>query len=91
MLKTAKELLNYTKSEEDHAEVIVREIADAGTNLIVVGGSISDIILHYVEKYKMMIIRVMSKFELRRIAKAINATALVLIIYYFTFKAIKLF
>lgn len=45
--------------------------------MIVVGGSISDICLHYVEKYKMMIVRVMSKFELRRLSRALGATALV--------------
>jgi len=43
--------MNYTKSEEDHAESIIRSIADTGVNLVVVGGSISDICLHYCEKY----------------------------------------
>lgn len=51
-------------------------MADAGVNLIVVGGSISDLMLHYIEKYKMMIVRIMSKFELKRIATSIGATAL---------------
>jgi T-complex protein 1 subunit theta len=32
--------------------------------------------LHYIEKYKMMVVRIMSKFELKRICKAIGATAL---------------
>jgi len=33
LLKTAKELMNYTKSEEEHAEKVIRSIADSG-NLI---------------------------------------------------------
>ena len=33
--------------------------------------------LHYLEKYKILLLKITSKFELRRICKAINATALV--------------
>ncbi len=77
LIKNADELLNYTKSEEEHAEKIIKSIADAGVNVIVSGGSVSDICLHYIEKYKMMCVRVLSKFELRRICKCLGATALV--------------
>jgi T-complex protein 1 subunit theta len=68
--------MNYTKSEEEHAEKVIRSIADVGVNLIVVGGSISDICLHYAEKFGLMVVRVMSKFELRRLCKCLSATAL---------------
>ncbi|EGR34619.1 hypothetical protein IMG5_005740 [Ichthyophthirius multifiliis] len=74
LIKNANELLNYTKSEEKHAENIVKRIADAGINLIIAGGSISEIVLHYIEKYKMMIVKVQSKFELKRICKALGAS-----------------
>nr|AAD34470.1 chaperonin-containing-TCP1 theta subunit [Tetrahymena pyriformis] len=73
LIQNAKELLNYTKSEESHAESIVKKIADSGINLIIAGGSISEIVLHYVEKYKMMIVKCQSKFELKRICKALGA------------------
>ena len=33
--------------------------------------------LHYLEKYKILLLKITSKFELRRICRAINATALV--------------
>ena len=72
LIKNAKELMNYTKSEEEHAESIVKEIADKGVNVIVAGGSISEIMMHYVEKYKMMVVRIMSKFELRRISRCLG-------------------
>lgn len=68
-------MLNYTKSEESHAEAFIKKIADAGANLIVVGGSISELILHFVEKYKMMIVKLTSKHELRRLTKALNGVA----------------
>lgn len=34
----------------------------------------SEIVLHYVEKYKMMLVKVASKFELKRICKALGAS-----------------
>lgn len=76
MLKSAKELMNYTKSEEEHAEKVIRSIADSGANMIVVGGSISDICLHYAEKFKLMVVKVQSKFELRRLCKCLDAMPL---------------
>ncbi len=45
---------------------------DAGVNVIVAGGSVSEIMLHYIEKYRMMILKVTSKFELKRICKVIG-------------------
>lgn len=40
-------------------------------NVVVVGGNITEIMKHYLEKYKVMIIRIMSKWELRRLAKSL--------------------
>lgn len=37
----------------------------------------SEIAVHFFEKYKIMAIRIMSKFELKRIARAVNATPIV--------------
>lgn len=74
LIKNATELKNYTKSEEELAEKLVKQIAEAGVNCIVVGGSIAELVLHYVEKYRMMIIKVTSKFELRRLCKALGAS-----------------
>ena len=54
LLKKASELENYTKSEEDHLEEIVKSIADKGIKCVVLGASVSDVALHYLEKYGMM-------------------------------------
>lgn len=59
------------------AESAVKNIADANVNVVVTGGTISDIMLHYIEKYKIMCIRLTSKFELRRLCKCLGATPLV--------------
>jgi len=69
-------LKDYTKGEEDHVESIIKQIADSGVNVVIAGQSITEISKHYLEKYKIMIVRIMSKFELKRLAKAINARIL---------------
>ena len=76
LIKNADDLMNYTKGEEDHAEAIVKSIAESGVKVVVCGGSVSDIMLHYMEKYKLMVVKVMSKFELRRLARCVGAIQL---------------
>jgi len=58
------------------AEKLVRRIADSGVNLVVSGGSVSEIVLHFLEKYKIMVVRLTSKFELKRLCKALGASPL---------------
>lgn len=77
LIKSAEELLNYNKSEEEIAQKFVKAIADAGINCVIAGGSISDIVLHYLEKYRIMTTKVTSKFELRRLCKALGAATMV--------------
>ena len=77
VFKTADELLNYTKSEEDNMERIIKEIVDSGVKCVITGGAISNLAIHYLDKYGIMAFRTMSKFELRRIARSIGATLLV--------------
>mmetsp|Transcript_21450 Transcript_21450/g.20618 ORF Transcript_21450/g.20618 Transcript_21450/m.20618 type:complete len:503 (+) Transcript_21450:137-1645(+) len=77
LLKNADDLLNYTKGEEDQMEVFVKGLAEAGINVVVGSGSVSEVSLHFFEKYKIFVLKIMSKFELKRIAKATGAQAIV--------------
>lgn len=54
----------------------IKAIADAGVTVIVAGGKFGDMALHYLNKYKIMGVRLMSKFDLRRLCKSVSATAL---------------
>ena len=54
----------------------IAAIAATGVKVIVSGGKIGDLCLHYLNKYNIMGVRLNSKFDLRRLCKAINATAL---------------
>lgn len=76
LLKNADELLNYTKSEEDHMESIIKGIVNSGVKCVVVGGTVSDMAMHYLDNYNIMVLRILSKFEIRRICKSLGATLL---------------
>lgn len=73
----AEELEGYTKSEEDRFEKIIKGFAEAGIRVVVASGAISETAVHFFEKYKIMAIKIMSKWELKRIARAVGATPVV--------------
>lgn len=76
LIQNAKELVSYSKGEEDLAEKFAQKLVNANINVVVTGGTISDIVLHFLDKYKIMVVRLLSKFELRRVARAVRATVL---------------
>lgn len=73
LIQNADELLKYSSTEEALAEKIVKSIAETGVNVVVVGGSISELCLHYLNKYDIFVLKIQSKFELARLVKAIGA------------------
>jgi len=77
ILKNAEELMNYNKSEEKNMEELISKIAAAGTKVVVSGGAVGEMAMHFIERNKMMCVKTPSKFELRRICKAVGATPLV--------------
>jgi len=76
LIKTAEELTNFSRGEETQLEEQIKAIADAGVGVIVSGGKIGDMALHFINKYNMMAVRLVSKWDVRRLAKATGATAL---------------
>lgn len=76
LIQNATELLNYSKGEEDLAEKFVQKLVNANINVVCSGGSIAEIVLHFLDKYKIMAVKILSKFELRRVARAVRATIL---------------
>jgi T-complex protein 1 subunit theta len=77
LIKTADDLMNYNRSEEQAMEKIIKEISESGAKVVVAGSAIGEMALHFMERYKLMVVKVPSKFELRRICKAVGATPLV--------------
>eukprot|EP00933_Yihiella_yeosuensis_P031087 TRINITY_DN24625_c0_g4_i1.p1 TRINITY_DN24625_c0_g4~~TRINITY_DN24625_c0_g4_i1.p1 ORF type:complete len:540 (+),score=138.06 TRINITY_DN24625_c0_g4_i1:82-1701(+) len=77
LLENADQLLNFTKGEEGRMDAFIKSIKDVGVDVVVSGGSISDIAIHYLNKYKIMTLKINSKFELRRVCRTVGATSIV--------------
>jgi T-complex protein 1 subunit theta len=76
LLKNAKEMLDFTKGEEDRLEAAIRELHDSGLRVVVAGTSVGELALHYLNRFNILIIKVLSKFELRRLCRVVGATPL---------------
>merc|ERR1711981_268331 len=76
LLKSAKELMDFSKGEESLLETTIAAIAAQGVNCIVTGGKVADMALHFCNKYNIMVLRLMSKWDLRRLCKTVGATCL---------------
>jgi len=77
LMKNADDLKGYNKSEEKKIEEIIKSIADTGCKVVISGGTVSEMALHFIERYGLMCLRCPSKFDLRRLCTATGATALV--------------
>lgn len=76
LIKSADELLNFSSGEENLLEGQIKAIADTGVKVVVSGGKVGDMALHFLNKYNLMAVRLNSKFDLRRLARAVNGTVL---------------
>jgi T-complex protein 1 subunit theta len=75
LIRSAEELLNYNKSEEKNMEEIIANIAATGVKIVIAHGSISEMAQHFLDKFELMVVKIQSKFDLRRICRAVGATA----------------
>ncbi|XP_056644429.1 T-complex protein 1 subunit theta [Diorhabda sublineata] len=76
LIKTADELMNFSRGEENLLELQIKSIADAGAKVLVAGAKFGDMAMHYINKYGLMAVRLNSKFDLRRLCKTVGATCL---------------
>lgn len=76
LIKSADELMNFSRGEEMLLEAQIKAIADTGAKVVVAGAKFGDMALHFVNKFGMMAIRLNSKFDLRRLSKTVGATVL---------------
>lgn len=77
LINNATELMNYNKSEEKKMEEVIEGISATGVKAVFCQGSISEMALHFIDKFGILAVKIPSKFELRRICGALGATALV--------------
>lgn len=76
LIKSAEELKNFSRGEEDLLEKQICAIVDSGARVVVCGGKVGEMALHFLNKYGIMAVRCMSKFDLRRVAKTVGGTVL---------------
>ncbi|KAI0669430.1 T-complex protein 1 [Trametes maxima] len=76
LIKSADEMLNFTRGEETHMEKIFQEIADSGVKVIIAGTAVGELALHYLNRMGIAVLKVLSKFDLRRLCRVVNATPL---------------
>ena len=76
LIHNAEEMLNFTSGEEKHLEKIFKEIADSGVKVIVAGSTVGELALHYLNRLGIAVLKVPSKFDLRRLCRVVNATPL---------------
>ncbi|TQE03688.1 hypothetical protein C1H46_010662 [Malus baccata] len=69
-------LENYAKTEEAKIEELIKAVADSGAKVIVSGAAVGEMALHFCERYKLMVLKISSKFELRRFCRTTGAVAM---------------
>ncbi|KAK8633246.1 hypothetical protein V6N13_014094 [Hibiscus sabdariffa] len=76
LIHSAEQLENYAKTEEAKVEELIKAVADSGAKIIVSGGAVGEMALHFCERYKLMVLKISSKFELRRFCRTTGTAAL---------------
>ncbi|RZC69784.1 hypothetical protein C5167_032932 [Papaver somniferum] len=76
LIHSAEQLENYGNTEEAKIEELIKSVADLGAKVIVSGAAVGEMALHFCERYKLMVLRISSKFELRRFFRTTGSIAL---------------
>lgn len=76
-MTTADQLTSFSAGEEAFIEKIIDEIRESGAQVLVSGGAVSEMAMHYIERAGMLVVKINSKFDLRRLCNAVGATPLV--------------
>ncbi|XP_041997002.1 T-complex protein 1 subunit theta-like [Salvia splendens] len=76
LIHSADQLESYAKTEEAKVEELIKAVADSGAKVIVSGAAVGEMALHFCERYKLMVLKISSKFELRRFCRTTGAVAL---------------
>ncbi|GAU30876.1 hypothetical protein TSUD_15620 [Trifolium subterraneum] len=76
LIHSAEQLENYSKTEEAKVEELIKAVVDSGAKVIVSGGAVGEMALHFCERYKLMVLKISSKFELRRFCRTTGAVAM---------------
>lgn len=77
LIENAAQLEGYARTEENRVEELIKAVADSGATVVVSGQNVGEMALHFCERYNLMVLKVSSKFELRRVCRTSGAVSLV--------------
>ncbi|KAI5386936.1 hypothetical protein KIW84_073179 [Lathyrus oleraceus] len=55
LIHSAEQLENYSKTEEAKVEELIKVVVDSGAKMVVSGGAVGEMALHFCERYKLML------------------------------------
>jgi len=76
LIESGKELKDFSKGEEAMLEAQIKAIKDTGVNVVISGSKFGDMAEHFLNRMGIMMVKILSKFELRRLCRAMKATPL---------------
>lgn len=76
LIHNAQEMLDFSKGEESQLEAVIKELAATGVNVVVTGSACSELALHFLNRYGILVMKILSKFELRRLCRVTGATVM---------------
>eukprot|EP00917_Polyrhabdina_sp_WS-2016_P004275 GHVP01009792.1.p1 GENE.GHVP01009792.1~~GHVP01009792.1.p1 ORF type:complete len:496 (-),score=109.21 GHVP01009792.1:2147-3634(-) len=76
IIKNASELENFAIGEEQAMETLIKGIHDSGVGVVISSGAISDLAQHFCDKYEILTLKTSSKWEIKRLSRALGATPL---------------
>ncbi|KAI5421088.1 T-complex protein 1 subunit theta, variant 2 [Lathyrus oleraceus] len=60
LIHSAEQLENYSKTEEAKVEELIKAVVDSGAKVVVSGGAVGEMALHFCERYKLMVLKISS-------------------------------
>ena len=76
LFNNAQEMLAFNKGEEAQIHAQIKAIAEAGVRVVVSGDTISEVAMHFLDAYNILAFKIPSKFDLKRLARALGASPL---------------
>eukprot|EP00035_Acanthoeca_spectabilis_P020063 m.430973 g.430973 ORF g.430973 m.430973 type:complete len:549 (-) comp17238_c0_seq1:37-1683(-) len=76
LINSAAELKDFSRGEENMLEAQIAAIKSTGVNVVVSGSRFGDMAEHFLNKAGIMMVKILSKHDIRRLCKTIGATPL---------------
>jgi T-complex protein 1 subunit theta len=69
--------LSHTRAQFPYSRSqIFKELSDSGVKVIIAGTTVGELALHYLNRSQILVLKVLSKFDLRRLCRVVQATPL---------------